>query len=297
MNRRTKFIAQVLFYGLGAGLLLYAASRTLAFVQNTMPADRQYLGYLYLLATGIGAVIWLYVFLTYAEGAKQRGIAFGMGILDLLAELVLVYADTVRVSAEKQMIAMTQDEMSIFIIASVIAVGLNIAAVYFFKLFDPTAEAASKARDLVDEVNDAAMKQLNTPAERQKMINDLSPILRASVLAEVTEQVYQMSGRLLGDNEFIDMSHTYNKNDVPDIVEAQPKEKSKRGGVSSGLWNAIRGKRKPVTTTYEKTAEAVDTDRDNSPRPVPADTYHKPPFDEEDTQADDLAPFPLEESE
>src|SRR3990172_4134681 len=182
MNRRSKFLAQLAFYGLGAGLLLYAASRTLAFVQNTMSADRQILGYLYLLATGIGALVWLFVLLTYAEGAKQRGIAFAMGILDLCAELVLVYADTVRVSAENQLLQMTGSEMQTFVIASVAAVGLNIAAVYFFKLFDPTAEMASKARDLVDEVSDAAMKQLNTPAERQRMIGELSPTLRASVL-------------------------------------------------------------------------------------------------------------------
>ena len=67
-------------------LLVYAASRTLDFVQSTLAADKQILGYLYLLATGIGAVIWLYVYLTYAEGSKQRGIAFIMGIADLIGE-------------------------------------------------------------------------------------------------------------------------------------------------------------------------------------------------------------------
>lgn len=202
MNRASKFIVQCLFYGLVGGLLFYAASRTLSFVQNTMPSDRQYLGYLYLLATGIGAVIWLAIFLSMAEGAKQRGISFAMGIIDLLAELVLVYADTVRVSAENQMMVMNTDEMQIFVFASVGAVGMNILAGYFFKLFDPGAEMASKARDLVDEVSDAAMKQLNTPTERQRMIAQLSPTLGASILAEVTEQVYQMSGKMLGDNEY-----------------------------------------------------------------------------------------------
>jgi hypothetical protein len=208
MNKRSKFIAQLAFYGLALGLFAYAASRTLEFVQNTMPADKAYLGYLYLLATGVGALIWPFVGLSYAEGAKQRGIAFVMGILDLVAELTLVYADTVRVSAENQMLTMSQNELQTFIFASVLAVGLNIAAAYFFKLFDPAAETLSKARDLVDEVNDAAMKQLNTPSERQKMINELSPILRGSVLAEVTDQVYQMSGALLGDNQHVGLAST-----------------------------------------------------------------------------------------
>src|SRR3990172_2634098 len=196
MNRRSKFLAQIAFYGLGAGLLVYAASRTLAFVQNTMSADRQILGYLYLLATGIGALVWLFVLLTYAEGAKQRGIAFGMGIIDLCAELVLVYADTVRVSAENQLLKMTESEMQTFIVASVAAVGLNIIAVYFFKLFDPSAEATSKARDLVDETADAAYKQLNTPEARRQMIDDLAPVLRSAIMADVTEQVYSAAGQI-----------------------------------------------------------------------------------------------------
>ena len=200
MNRRSKFLAQIAFYGLGAGLLVYAASRTLAFVQNTMSADRQILGYLYLLATGIGALVWLFVLLTYAEGAKQRGIAFGMGIIDLCAELVLVYADTVRVSAENQLLKMTESEMQTFIVASVAAVGLNIIAVYFFKLFDPSAEATSKARDLVDETADAAYKQLNTPEARRQMIDDLDPVLRSAIMADVTEQVYSAAGRYLTGN-------------------------------------------------------------------------------------------------
>jgi hypothetical protein len=194
MSKRSKFIANLGLYGLAAGLLAYAASRTLDFVQNTMPADRAVWGYLFLLSTGGGALIWLMVYLSKAEGAKQRGLAFVMGIIDLAGELVMVYADTVRVSSEKGLLSMTQTELSTFITASVAIVGANIAAVYAFHLFDPKAERDSQARDLVDDVTEATMKALNTPEAKQEMIGQLSPVLRDAVISDVTQQVNAAAG-------------------------------------------------------------------------------------------------------
>lgn len=194
MSKRTKFIANLGLYALAAGLLFYAASRTLDFVSSTMPVDKTVWGYLFLLSTGGGALIWLLVYLHKAEGAKQRGLAFVMGIIDLAGELVMVYADTVRVASENGLLEMSQSELSTFITASVAIMGANLAAVYVFHLFDPQAERDSQARDLVDEVTEATMKQLNTPEERQKMIDELSPVLSSAVIADVRSQVHAAAG-------------------------------------------------------------------------------------------------------
>lgn len=194
MNKRSKFIAQVGFYALALGLMAYAAMRTLDFVQGTMPADRQFWGYLFLLSTGVGAIIWLLVYLKLAEGAKQRGLAFMMGVIDLLGEMAMVYADTVRVSSENGQMSMTQGDLQTFITASVGIIAVNIVAAYAFHLFDPQAERESHARDLVDEVTDAAMKSLNTPQAKQNMIDDLAPTLKSAILDEVTAQVREQAG-------------------------------------------------------------------------------------------------------
>jgi hypothetical protein len=195
MNRKNRNIAEWAFYALIGGLLAYAASRTLDFVQSTLAADKQILGYLYLLATGVGAVIWLYVYLTYAEGSKQRGIAFIMGIADLIGEMVLVYADTVRVASANGQMQMTAQEQGIFISASVGIIGLNILAGYAFKLFDPNAEAEAHARDMADEVRDAAVKKMNTPAEKQRMANELAPILEAAMFEQVSQEIRTAAGQ------------------------------------------------------------------------------------------------------
>ena len=195
MNRKNRNIAEWAFYALIGGLLAYAASRTLDFVQGTLAADKQFLGYLYLLATGIGAIIWLYVYLTYAEGSKQRAIAFIMGITDLIGEMVLVYADTIRVASENGQAQMTIQEQQIFIIASVGVIGLNILAGYAFKLFDPSAEAAAHARDMADEVRDTAVKKMNTPTEKQRMANQLAPILEAAMFEQVEREIMSAAGQ------------------------------------------------------------------------------------------------------
>jgi hypothetical protein len=194
-SKKNGFLAQIALTGLGLGLLFYAASRTLHFVQNTMPADQQYLGYLFLLATGIGAIIWLYTFLTLAQGAKQRGLSFAMGIIDLLGEGVLVYADTVREAGANRIIQFNATETRTFVIASVGMIFLNAFAWYCFKLFDPKAEQEGAARDLVDDVRDAAFKHLNTPEEKSKMIAELAPGLKAAILDEVTMQVREMAAQ------------------------------------------------------------------------------------------------------
>jgi len=202
-SRRNKFLAQVAFYVLALGLMGYAASRTLEFVQSTMPADKQVLGYLYLLSTGVGALIWLYVFLTLADGSKQRGIAFVMGLIDLLGEMVLVYADTVRVSAEQGQMVMTASDLSIFITASVGIVGLNIVATYFFKMYDTDAEAKAHAKDLADEIRDATMKNLNSPEMRNQMAAELAPVLSQAVREQVTAEIHAAAGRHVLDAQSV----------------------------------------------------------------------------------------------
>ena len=193
MSRKNQFLVNLFFEVLGLGLLFYAASRTLDFVQMTMPADKQFMGYLYLLSTGIGSLIWMAVYLKKARGAAQRGIAFGMGILDLLGEFVMVYADTQYVSSQSGKVVMSQEEL--FILASVGIMGINAIAYYSFKMADPDATADQKVQDLVDDAQEATYKQLNSPEARAEMIAKHMPALQAAIMAKVQDSVTDMVGR------------------------------------------------------------------------------------------------------
>jgi hypothetical protein len=153
MKALFKFVAIVAFFVIGGGLLVYAASRSLDFVQSTLPVKDQVLGYFALLATSGGMIGWLLVFLYRADGIIQRGTALLMTLIDFLGEAALFTMDTLYRSGENGLVGqMTRDEIRTVILAMSGLIALNIFATLVFELgrmevLEEIAEGA--ARDLV----------------------------------------------------------------------------------------------------------------------------------------------------
>ena len=153
MKALLKFVAVVAFFVIGGGLLLYAASRSLDFVQSTLPTKDQVLGYFALLATSGGMIGWLLVFLYRADGILQRGTALLMTLIDFLGEAALFTMDTLYRSGENGLVGqMTRDEIRTVILGMSGLIALNIFATLVFELgrmevLKEIAEGA--ARDLV----------------------------------------------------------------------------------------------------------------------------------------------------
>lgn len=153
MKALFKFVALVAFLVIGGGLLVYAASRSLDFVQTTLPANDQVLGYFALLATSGGMIGWLLVFLYRADGIIQRGTALIMVLIDFLGEAALFTMDTLYRSGENGLVGqMTQEEIRAVILGMSALIAVNIFATIIFELgrmevLKEIAEGA--ARDLV----------------------------------------------------------------------------------------------------------------------------------------------------
>jgi len=153
MKALFKFVALVAFLVIGGGLLVYAASRSLDFVQTTLPSNDQALGYFALLATSGGMIGWLLVFLYRADGIIQRGTALLMVLIDFLGEAALFTMDTLYRSGENGLVGqMTQDEIRMVILGMSALIAINIFATIVFELgrmevLKEIAEGA--ARDLV----------------------------------------------------------------------------------------------------------------------------------------------------
>ena len=194
MNRKNQVIVQGIFWLLGIVGLFYAASRTLHFVETTMPSGDKLNGYLYLFFTGGGAFLWAQIYLKHAVGATRRATSFMLAVGDLLAEMILVYADTQYVANANGLVTMGEGELKTFITATVGIVALNLIGWFIYHLNDPEHRKANMAQDLADEVEEDTYKKLNTPAERQAMINNLMPIYGASILAEVTQNIHERAG-------------------------------------------------------------------------------------------------------
>lgn len=196
-SKKYAWLIQVGLGILGVGLMGWMASRTLHFVELTVPVDQKFMGYLFLLATGGGSLIWGAVYLGLAKGYKQRGIAFALGVLDLIGEAGLAYADSKYVSSTNGIgVSMTPDDMSMFVLLSVGMVFINIFGVYFFHLYDPTSEQEQHAQDMVDDMTDAALKNLNNPEVKAAMIERHRPQLEAAFMASVAAQVGASIGKM-----------------------------------------------------------------------------------------------------
>jgi hypothetical protein len=153
MKALLKFVAIVAFFVIGGGLLVYAASRSLDFVQTTLPTKDQVLGYFALLATSGGMIGWLLVFLYRADGIIQRGVALMMVLIDFAGEAALFTMDTLYRSGEKGLVSqMTPDEIRTVILAMSALIALNIFATILFELGQMNVMreiAESSARDVV----------------------------------------------------------------------------------------------------------------------------------------------------
>lgn len=153
MKALLKFVAIVAFFVLGGGLLVYAASRSLDFVQSTLPAENQVLGFFALLATSGGMLGWLLVFLYRADGIVQRGTALLMTLIDFLGEAALFTMDTLYRSGEQGLVKqMTEGEIRMVILGMSALIAINIFATLIFELgkmevLKEIAEGA--ARDIV----------------------------------------------------------------------------------------------------------------------------------------------------
>jgi hypothetical protein len=165
MKQIWKWIAKVLFYTVSVGLFVYAASRSLDFIQATLPPDQQILGYLGLLATGGGAIAWLAVFLFYAQGTGQKGLSILFVVIDLLGEFAMFTFDTLYRSGEAGMIAtLTADEVRLVIIGLSALIALNIAASFAFHLLDPETGKRMKEESAKDVLDNAVLEQIEKKA-------------------------------------------------------------------------------------------------------------------------------------
>ena len=131
-------IGSILFYVMTCGLFVYAASRSLDFIQSTLPPDQKLIGYLGLLATEGGAVIWLIVFLRQASGVAQKAIAAVSAVIDMLGGIGMFTIDTLLRSGQAgTIVALTKDDIHNAILVLSGLIGFNLICAFAFHIVDP----------------------------------------------------------------------------------------------------------------------------------------------------------------
>mgnify|MGYP007030116385 CR=1 FL=1 len=227
-----KGIASVLFYAIGAALLVYAAARSLMFIQSTLPADQQIIGFLALAATSGGMIAWLLVFLHKAEGLAQKITAALMVALDALGEFTLFTFDTLLESGKSGMTAtLTPDEIRGVILGMSALIAVNILATVAFHIFDPENIRAMRESFVRDRLESEALKLIEKRGD--EIARELAPALAEQWAKDFESRFSDL--RALGLGKL-----AKDKNKPQDDEESQDDESAGNWGAWLEGWRAAR---------------------------------------------------------
>jgi hypothetical protein len=198
MKALYKGLATVAFYGIAIGLMGYAALRSLHFVQMSLPADSQLLGYLALLATSGGMIGWLLVFLHKASGVWQKVISFLMIAVCAIGETALFALDTLYVTGEAGLIAqMTPEEVRAVLIGMSGLIAANIIATVAYHIFEPENMREMKESFVKDKLEGEAMKIIEKRGE--EIARELAPKIAEQWAADFEARFQDMAALGIGN--------------------------------------------------------------------------------------------------
>lgn len=197
-----KKIGTIIIFILSAILLVYSATRSLDFIQMTLPADRAILAYFGLAALDGGLVAWL---LSYLKGSKgwQRAIALLMVLVDLAGVVAMFTLDTLYNTGKAGMTtALTAESLQSAVLALSAIIGLNIAAAVAHVMTDPAQLREQAEEEAFAKVEDATLKQISKNAD--SLAAQLAPIMAADWQAQT--QAKYMSYVGTGQRPTIDVT-------------------------------------------------------------------------------------------
>jgi hypothetical protein len=257
-----KKLGSIMVFVLGAVLLAYSASRSLNFIELTLPADQKGLAYFGLAALDGGLIGWT---LSYLKGSKgwQRAIALIMAMVDLIGVIGMFTMDTLYNSGEAGLTkAMDAQQMTNAVLAMSVIIGLNIAATIFHHMVDPESLREQAEEEAFDRVESATLKQIARNAEQ--LAAQLAPTLAADWMRQ-TQARYMANIGTAQVGKILDLP-AQDVTPAPmamPIIAAQPQEnKFNFGALWSGLFKNADGRKyefvSPVTAVAKQEATATD---------------------------------------
>lgn len=183
-------VSKVIFYLLGATLLVWTASMTLAFVGAALP-NLPVAKYFALAIYDIGAVAWLAIFIYAAEGIPQRAGALILSIFDLvgvggmvMAELLTGGQTIAQVSSDLGMVALYGIGIWTFI---------NLVGIFSYHMTDPDTMNRMVQRSSQDKITARSLKLLE--ARTDEIADEVAEQLASRMVGETLLRLSASSQR------------------------------------------------------------------------------------------------------
>lgn len=173
---------------LGGALLVYSATRSLDFIELTLPADRKILAYFGLAALDGGVIAWLLSYLYGSRGGWQRAISVLMLIVDVIGAIAMFTLDTLYNTGKAGLTqAMTPEQLTNAVLALSAVIALNIIATIAHHVTEPDKLKEQAEEEAFSKVEEAALKQISKNADA--LAAKLAPTMAADWMQQ-TEARY-----------------------------------------------------------------------------------------------------------
>ncbi len=257
-----KKIGLLLVTILGGALLVYSATRSLDFIELTLPEDRKILAYFGLAALDGGLIAWLLSYLYGSRGGWQRAISILMVCVDAVGAIAMFTLDTLYNTGKAGLtVAMSASEIKNAVLALSGIIALNIIATIAHHLTDPDKMREQAEEEAFSKVEEATLKQISKNADQ--LAAQLAPTMAADWMNQTRARYLSYVGT--GKLPTIDVT----AQDVPTSQTAPlmplviPQEQPKAGGLNLGaLLTGWLAKAKAGGRTFESVTVAP-----NEPKP------------------------------
>jgi hypothetical protein len=173
-----KKIGVLLVTVLGGALLVYSATRSLDFIELTLPEDRKILAYFGLAALDGGLIAWLLSYLYGSRGGWQRAISILMVCVDTVGAIAMFTLDTLYNTGKAGITkAMTPEELTNAVLALSAIIALNIIATIAHHLTEPDKMREQAEEEAFSKVEEATLKQISKNAD--SLAAQLAPVMAA----------------------------------------------------------------------------------------------------------------------
>jgi hypothetical protein len=263
-----KKIGVLLVTILGGALLVYSASRSLEFIQMTLPEDNKILAYFGLAALDGGLLAWLMSYLNGSRGGWQRAISILMVCVDTLGVIAFFTFDTLYNTGKNGMTeTMTPEQITNAVLGLSAIIALNIIATIAHHITDPDKMREQAEEEAFAKVEEATLKQISRNADT--LAAQLAPIMAADWQAQTQAKYMSYVGtgqRPVIDVTSQDMTPAQNGGGVlmPILSQAQPQAQQAKafnfGALWTGLFKAKNGR------TYETVTPSVPTATEAKPQ-------------------------------
>lgn len=241
---------------LGGLLLVYSASRSLDFIELTLPADRQILAYFGLAALDGGLVAWLLSYLYGSRGGWQRATSILMVCVDAVGAVGMFTLDTLYNTGKNGMTkAMTPEEITNAVLALSGIIALNIIATIAHHITDPDKLREQAEEEAFAKVEDATLKQISKNADT--LAANLAPIMAADWQAQT--QARYMSYVGTGQRPTIDVT-AQNMPVMPVLAQPQAQAKPFDLGALLAGWLGVKNSGRTYQSVTPVVSEVKPTE-------------------------------------